>query len=107
MNLLHLELTPPPSLTALNEEGELACTLVRLAAASLTVTAAEQLASCIEEEAQEAAGASDHSSGGGGSAVFALPLPPGVEAECCSQLFVFGATVRACVRACVHACVPM
>ena len=108
MHLMHLELTPPACLTALNGEGELDCTLVRLAPASLTTTAAEQLASCIEEETAVAAAAKAATAASSpGPPVFALPLAPAFESECCNQLFVFGATVRACVSGCkirAHAC---
>lgn len=104
MQLLKLTLRLPRCLTATDDDGDLPCTLVRIAAATLTKTAAHMLASAIEEEAAAAAaqqhGTDDDESGEeegngkkdrvGRSGVFVLPLAPAHEHEAISQLFVFG-----------------
>ena len=106
MQLLKLTLRLPRCLTTVDTEGDLPCTLVRIAATTLTRTAAAMLACAIEEEAaagrlratihgeeDEPAGESDdegEGNSGGTGGVFVLPLAPAFENEPVSQLFVFG-----------------
>lgn len=102
MQLLKLTLRLPRCLTAVDGEGDLPCTLVRIAASTLTRTAGAMLASAIEEaaaaerlratihgEEDEPSGDGDDSEDGGGG-VFVLPLAPAFEHEPVSQLFVYG-----------------
>jgi hypothetical protein len=107
MQLLKLTLRLPACLSAVDAEGDLPCTLVRLAASTLTRNAGDILARAIEEEAaahalrttihagDEEEEEEEQGAGDGEGGVFVLPLPPAHEHEPVTQLFVFG-QVRAC-----------
>lgn len=101
MQLLRLTLQLPRCLTTTDNEGDLPCTLVRIAPSTLTKTAAHMLASAIEKEEEEAAAQrlrgvmhGDEEDEQADSGVFVLPLPPAHEQEAISQLFVFGQVRR-------------